>query len=297
MYTYSERQTIIWQASLPGNEKLVLLAINSFVDGDGKCWPSLNRLAQMTGFSRRTIQRSIDSLTDVGFVDKKWRSDDTGRQTSSLYAVNFDALTRGGCQIDTGEGVRLTRGGRQIDTGEGVRLTRGGCQIDLQTDPFNRSIGTDPLNQARARFENRLPPWKTGRGPNDWNEDFLRYLQQKWTTPQIEFGRADAIAYIARRQHPDHPDHPALIARFSDFESAPRQNVPSAPRESPQDEFLAEWRTLSNEEKDKRLKAMSEARHKKERREFERRFGKTENSRYAEMAARIAARMDDGGVA
>jgi hypothetical protein len=95
-----------------------------------------------------------------------------------------------------------------------------------------------PIDVMRGRFSNTgIQPWKSGRGPNDWNENFLTYLCKYWTTPQKSFGRADAIGYISKRQNPDHPEHPTLFARFEEFtqRTAP-QNVPPAPRESRQAE-------------------------------------------------------------
>jgi len=254
MKTIESRYQSIWGAPLSANEKLLLLALMRFVGADGECWPGIKRISEMCSFSESVVRRSIAMLEASNCITRSTRFDQAGRQTSNLYKVNFDALES--LSNRQGEGVKSTGGGCQIDRGEGVKSTGGGCQSDTQTNPINLFRRTNPkekrketrqdfreppIDTMKSRFfSTEIQPWKSGRGPNDWNEDFLTYLCKYWTTPQKSFGRADAIGYVSKRQHPDHPEHPTLFARFKEFaqRTAPR-NSPPAQRESRQAEEIS----------------------------------------------------------
>ena len=54
----------------------------------GVCWPSVNKIADSIKLSRRTVQRELKRLRDMGSVEILARSRDNGSQTSNLYKVN-----------------------------------------------------------------------------------------------------------------------------------------------------------------------------------------------------------------
>ena len=103
-------------------------------------------------------------------------------------------------------------------------------EVDLNPSLSSRSIApreekkreVDPLRDFEhptARLEawltGRLPLCKTGRGPNDWDEESVQIILS-WLKGCFgpDKTRADAIAYIAKRNHPDRDEYPALIARL-----------------------------------------------------------------------------------
>ena len=57
-------------------EKIVLIAIASHADADGKCWPSVGTLAELAGMGVRTANRHIASLIKKGYIRRIYR---TGR--------------------------------------------------------------------------------------------------------------------------------------------------------------------------------------------------------------------------
>jgi hypothetical protein len=58
---------IVWKHSAArGAAKFVLLALASFADDYGRCWPSLTTLVARTRHDRRTVQRSIRQLEALG---------------------------------------------------------------------------------------------------------------------------------------------------------------------------------------------------------------------------------------
>ena len=92
MLKHYEREKIIWDSELPGNEKFLLLAINSFVDSNGECWPGQELLARMCGIKDRTIRNLCKALETKGIIERNRRFDTRGFRTSDKFKVNFDAV-------------------------------------------------------------------------------------------------------------------------------------------------------------------------------------------------------------
>lgn len=71
-----------------GLAKYVLLAIAKHADEQGECYPSGERLAKLTGLSRRTVLRKIDWLEKAGYLSIQRRTN-AGKKTSNLYSVTL----------------------------------------------------------------------------------------------------------------------------------------------------------------------------------------------------------------
>lgn len=59
----------VWELDLPQNEKFVLLAFADFADDDGRCYPSVRRVAWKTGYDERQIKRLIGRLRERGLMN------------------------------------------------------------------------------------------------------------------------------------------------------------------------------------------------------------------------------------
>lgn len=138
---------------LSGSEKLVLLAYCNHTDAYGYTWAGVPRIADETGVSERTVQRTNDLLRSRGLLKSAERfNPKTGRQITSLTRVNLDLLASmkrpprdyaddliteitfdeteaanlqviEGCQSDTPRGDNLSPSPRQSDTPRGVNLS------------------------------------------------------------------------------------------------------------------------------------------------------------------------------
>lgn len=75
-------------------QKLVLMALADHANGDGQCWPSMDRVAQLAGCSDRTARRHIDDLCDGGLVakDERYRRRDGTLGTWTLV-LQMDATS------------------------------------------------------------------------------------------------------------------------------------------------------------------------------------------------------------
>ena len=88
-------QAMAWAVShkLPSKDKFVLVMMANYADEDGKCWPSLNRLADDTSMSRSTIQLAIKGLETAGMLRIEHRSQD-GVKLPNYYYLNLKKIYR-----------------------------------------------------------------------------------------------------------------------------------------------------------------------------------------------------------
>ncbi|WP_368857400.1 helix-turn-helix domain-containing protein [Thiolapillus sp.] len=71
--------------ALAAPAKFVLVALAEHVSGEGReCWPSVSRLARMTGCAERTVQRALRTLEAAGLIRVEQRA---GRP--ALYSLNL----------------------------------------------------------------------------------------------------------------------------------------------------------------------------------------------------------------
>jgi len=70
---------------MSGNDKVILLALADHADENGICWPSINRIAERSCVSRRTVINILAKLETSGFLTK----DVGGGRKSNRYAINM----------------------------------------------------------------------------------------------------------------------------------------------------------------------------------------------------------------
>lgn len=74
---------------LKQGELTVLLALVSYANKRGECFPSKQALAKRAACSEVSLNRHLGALKKAGLVEVSPRFDSaTGRQTSSLYRLN-----------------------------------------------------------------------------------------------------------------------------------------------------------------------------------------------------------------
>lgn len=75
----------VWRESgAKGNDLLLLLALADQSDDKGRCWPSVQHLADKTRLSRATVQRRLHALRDSGLITTEARAGG-----SNLYHFTF----------------------------------------------------------------------------------------------------------------------------------------------------------------------------------------------------------------
>jgi len=139
-------------------QRLVALCLGDHADRNGRsCFPSLARIAERTGLSRRTIQRAVDALEAVGFVERRLRS---------AGGVPRYHLSAGGVSV-TPPGVSVTPPPRQPDT-RSSQLTNQ-LTNQQQSAPEGRVVRTCEsgavMDVSQVDFDSVMVAWmKAGGG-------------------------------------------------------------------------------------------------------------------------------------
>lgn len=77
-----------WNQTAPtSTAKLVLVALADHANGEGECYPSMSRVADLAQCSTRQVSRCVDSLEAVGLVTRRRRRLTRGRLGSYLYQL------------------------------------------------------------------------------------------------------------------------------------------------------------------------------------------------------------------
>jgi len=76
-------QSECWKIKLPPTQKLVLICLSEFADDNGRCYPSVDTIAERTGLNSRSVRRAISEIEKAGILT---RSFCTGKRTD--YIIN-----------------------------------------------------------------------------------------------------------------------------------------------------------------------------------------------------------------
>lgn len=158
MRAHYERERLIWESGVSPTEKLVLLAFNSFADGNGSnCYPSYQTIAQKTGYNRRTIIRVTGDLSDRQILEIAPRTNNDGHRSSNLYRINFDRLDRlTGSVPGSPEGrTRSSSSDRQT---LGGNVPGSPDQIQLRSDPVSKSEAENFAEHTPGNFQVEKAP-------------------------------------------------------------------------------------------------------------------------------------------
>lgn len=83
-----QRYQWLFDQDLPNpTAKWVLTALVHFDRADGEIFPSMRRLAEMTGLSERAVRKALRWLEAAGWI-KHERRRHKGRQTSNTYTIH-----------------------------------------------------------------------------------------------------------------------------------------------------------------------------------------------------------------
>lgn len=88
-------RAIAWAWAVQGigpSERLILIALaDSASNADGTCWPGLDLIASMTGYTKRTVISTINSLANRQLISVVERRDEYGRQRSNFYRLSLQS--------------------------------------------------------------------------------------------------------------------------------------------------------------------------------------------------------------
>lgn len=132
--------------------KLVLVALADHANGDGVCWPSMQKIAALAECSVKSVQRHIDALEEMGVLTRTRRA----RNREGKYGGYEYTLAGPGAAVGPASGQE-TGGPSPQDT------ESAGPPDENATDP------QDSLTDGHSdlRSESPLPPDTESAGPGD----------------------------------------------------------------------------------------------------------------------------------
>lgn len=134
------------------NAKFVLLTLANHINASGiDCYPSIARIAEITGLSRSSVKRAIGELVTANLIAKETRRNEKGEPINNLYSfVGFEVS------------LRSKLGGRSTENPPSVHIE----PTSVHTDPTPRStqnppsVHTEPLiynlNQVSNQVSNQV---------------------------------------------------------------------------------------------------------------------------------------------
>lgn len=97
--SYFKLNHAIRDQPLPRNYKAVLWALESFMSETEKyAWPSIPKLAEITGMSESTVKRTLSLLKDANLI--MWKAVRMGSNNVNKYRINRTLLFGPPVQID-----------------------------------------------------------------------------------------------------------------------------------------------------------------------------------------------------
>jgi hypothetical protein len=84
-------QAMAWAIKQPLQtyEKMALLMLANYADSHGKCWPSVGKLMDDCGMSRKQVQRCMTKLEGINLVRREGQMRSYG-QTTNMYYLNLN---------------------------------------------------------------------------------------------------------------------------------------------------------------------------------------------------------------
>lgn len=151
-----------FEQDIPSGPKFVLVALCNRANEDtGECWPGLSTVAKNCGMGRRTVERHIQALAELGLIAITARATDSGGQTSNLYRIISDGVAKLAPpprQIGVAPPAKLAYQETKVKETK-VETTTATTGAGLMVQLFQTHIAyiTDPMSQTIRRFSDQFP--------------------------------------------------------------------------------------------------------------------------------------------
>lgn len=164
---------------LDPHTQVVFMHICKFVNEGGHCWPSLKKLAQSCGMSRRTVIRRIEYLQQMGIIRKTARYRENGSYTSNNYELHIEHPE---------ENIKGEDSSRQC---HGVTRIVSRSHQDSVTESLSELKKTELNSKELKNFEQPLPEALDKRDASEnHHEDITKVMEafQMTVNPAIVYG-------------------------------------------------------------------------------------------------------------
>ncbi|MCF7992245.1 MAG: hypothetical protein K9M02_17535 [Thiohalocapsa sp.] len=142
---------------LPPSLKLAAVALAFHADADGgNCYPSLARVAAMTGVSERYTKALVKDMVERGLIRAQRRYRKGGGRTSSAYQWDIDALEVG-ATIPRASEAKVNPGSSMVGGIGEAQFTNGGTIGEPQFQPLVNPSSPYPSVDPSEEEKNASP--------------------------------------------------------------------------------------------------------------------------------------------
>ena len=201
-----------WITQHPPTSAIVVWALlQDHRNAQGVCWPSLQRLEQLSGLSRSSLQRGIRWLRDKQYIDVE----QGGGESTSRYIITWDANKIPQEYAEKHENLSNSRVVSDVKPG-GIKTDTGGVSDvtpKVNTKEDNEEAKASPVYSERTPYEivkevynefqqqsgDGLPGWKQCRSTKD--VDRRMGIKRLWGVTGSEEALRLFLAKAARNEH------------------------------------------------------------------------------------------------
>ena len=105
----------ITKSDLSPIARSVLIALISFTDKEGECFPSVSALMEQCGYCDRTVRSKLKELVDKGWLIKTAQFRKNGSQTSNYYVIQQPQKSEKNEKIEENNQLGIEDRGQRID--------------------------------------------------------------------------------------------------------------------------------------------------------------------------------------
>lgn len=132
-------------------EKLLMMILCDYINGDDECWPGNTTLAPDVGVDPRTIKRALTRLEEAGVIARRRRDQEGGRRLPDAIVFLWDGFQKlplvGDADATQGDTLSKTQG----DTGDHPRgHSEGGPRGHSAPPSSFRTPPVEPPQKNRA---------------------------------------------------------------------------------------------------------------------------------------------------
>ena len=175
-------------------EKLILIGLADRADEQGSCYPSKRDLANIAVCSEKTVQRTIQTLQEKGFMKVQARAID-GRQTSNRYFLSLDRMMQA---MVFSRGDTMSPRVGHSDSPEGDTMSHephiGTSHLTSQKEPHTlRAAASESAGELFEQFRAAYPASRRKTEVKQAKAQFTAALK-KVDSPQVLIDAAAAYA-------------------------------------------------------------------------------------------------------
>ena len=184
-----------------GTAKLVLIGIANH-DGDGGSWPSVATLAKYATVSERTVQRHINTLIELGEIERVMNDGGTHRTAPHMRPNLYKILLRCPANCDGTTNHRMTPEDPPTPVSPGV--TSVTPPPDTSVTPPVSPVSPEPSLNLPLNPKEKTPSVSTSPSA-DPDKEFLMSLGKvdapdhpQWMSPQTAITATEDLARVGR---------------------------------------------------------------------------------------------------